>query len=59
MTSVTKPLGKISRLGFLAGQMQVPDDFDRMAREEIEQLLAGSIREDAPVDPQPPLATDD
>ncbi|RUV36042.1 type II toxin-antitoxin system prevent-host-death family antitoxin [Mesorhizobium sp. M7A.F.Ca.MR.148.00.0.0] len=27
------------RLGFMAGQFSVPDDFDRMGGEEIEQLF--------------------
>lgn len=27
------------RLGFLAGQVQVPDDFDTMGSQEIEQLF--------------------
>jgi len=29
------------RLGFMNGQIQVPDDFDNMGREEIEQLFRG------------------
>ena len=35
------------RLGFMAGQVSVPDDFDRMGREEIEELFgpeSGSSR---------------
>lgn len=47
-----KPLVKVSRLdapdttrmkrlGFMAGQIAVPDDFDRMGSEEIEQLFGG------------------
>lgn len=27
------------RLGFMAGQIEVPDDFDRMGQEEIEQMF--------------------
>lgn len=45
-----KPLVKVSRidaedatpkkrLGFMAGQIAVPDDFDRMGREEIKRLF--------------------
>ncbi len=30
------------RLGFLAGEIAVPDDFDRMATGEIEHLFSGS-----------------
>ncbi len=48
-----KPLVKVSRidaptgtqmrrLGFMAGQISVPDDFDQMGGEEIEQLFGGS-----------------
>lgn len=33
---------QIRRLGFMAGQISVPDDFDRMNSGEIEQLFAGS-----------------
>ena len=30
---------QVRRLGFLAGQIKVPDDFDRMGSTEIEQLF--------------------
>lgn len=33
--------GNIRRLGFMQGQGSVPDDFDAIARDEIEQLFAG------------------
>ena len=45
-----KPLVKASaldapsaqqRLGFLAGEIEVPEDFDRMAKREIEAMFAG------------------
>lgn len=29
------------RLGFMAGEFSVPDDFDRMGSEEIERLFSG------------------
>jgi prevent-host-death family protein len=29
------------RLGFMLGDISVPDDFDRMGEEQIEQLLGG------------------
>jgi prevent-host-death family protein len=32
---------KIRRLGFMQGQGTVPDDFDDIARDEIEQMFAG------------------
>ena len=34
------PVGsQVKRLGFMAGQIVVPDDFDRMGQDEIEQLF--------------------
>lgn len=32
-----------NRLGFLAGQVQVPDDFDTMGSAEIEQLFGATV----------------
>ncbi len=31
--------GEMRRVGFLSGQVSVPDDFDRMGSEEIEALF--------------------
>ena len=31
--------GEVRRLGFLAGRVKVPDDFDRMGEEEIGRLF--------------------
>jgi hypothetical protein len=31
--------GKTRRIGFLEGQIAVPEDFDRMGADEIEQLF--------------------
>ncbi|MCH4810135.1 type II toxin-antitoxin system Phd/YefM family antitoxin [Vreelandella neptunia] len=33
--------GQQKRLGFLAGQFKVPDDFDRMGQEEIAEMFGG------------------
>jgi prevent-host-death family protein len=33
--------GQVRRLGFMAGQITVPDDFDRMGSGEIELLFDG------------------
>jgi prevent-host-death family protein len=33
--------GQVRRLGFLAGRIDVPDDFDRMGSGEIERMFAG------------------
>jgi prevent-host-death family protein len=33
--------GQVRRLGFMAGQITLPDDFDRMGSKEIEQLFSG------------------
>ena len=30
---------KVRRLGFLQGEISVPDDFDRMGREQIEEMF--------------------
>jgi|SRR5580704_9156114 hypothetical protein len=38
----TPEAGQVRRLGFMAGQIEVPDDFDRMGEAEIEQLFGGS-----------------
>ncbi len=43
VTALDSPTGaQIRRLGFLAGQIAVPEDFDQMGRAEIEQLFAGA-----------------
>lgn len=34
--------GQIWRLGFMAGRIAVPDDFDRMGSVEIERLFFGA-----------------
>jgi prevent-host-death family protein len=33
--------GQVRRLGFLAGRISVPDDFDRMGSAEIDRLFGG------------------
>ena len=41
VTALGTPTGaQIRRLGFMAGQIVVPDDFDQMGRDEIEQIFA-------------------
>jgi antitoxin (DNA-binding transcriptional repressor) of toxin-antitoxin stability system len=40
VTALDSPVaGKIRRIGFLAGRIKVPDDFDRMGSAEIEKLF--------------------
>jgi prevent-host-death family protein len=40
--SLTSPEpSQVRRLGFMAGQITVPDDFDQMGRDEIEQMFGG------------------
>lgn len=34
--------GQVKRLGFMTGQITVPDDFDQMGSGEIEQLFDGA-----------------
>jgi prevent-host-death family protein len=35
--------GKVRRLGFMAGRIAVPDDFDLMGSAEIERLFGGNV----------------
>ena len=40
VTALSAPAGsQIRRLGFMAGQFSVPDDFDSMGKEEIERTF--------------------
>jgi prevent-host-death family protein len=40
VTAIDAPLGGAGcRLGFMSGQIAVPDDFDRMGETEIERLF--------------------
>lgn len=40
VTALSAPIGAdVKRLGFMAGQISVPDDFDRMGEAEIERLF--------------------
>jgi len=42
VTALGAPVGaQVKRLGFIAGQVSVPDDFDRMGEEEIERIFIG------------------
>ncbi len=42
VTALSAPTGaQIRRLGFMEGQISVPDDFDRMGKEEIERIFGG------------------
>jgi prevent-host-death family protein len=44
VTSLDTPMtGQVRRLGFMKGQIAVPDDFDRMGTIEIERLFGGNI----------------
>jgi prevent-host-death family protein len=43
VTPLSTPLGaEVRRLGFMAGYISVPDDFDTMGQEEIDELFGGS-----------------
>ena len=37
----TPTAGETRRVGFMAGQVSVPEDFDRMGSDEIEKLFGG------------------
>jgi prevent-host-death family protein len=42
VTALGAPIGaQVRRLGFMAGQISVPDDFDQMGKEEIERIFGG------------------
>jgi prevent-host-death family protein len=42
VTALSAPTGaQVRRLGFMVGQISVPDDFDQMCKEEIEQMFGG------------------
>jgi prevent-host-death family protein len=42
VTALSAPIGaQVRRRGFMAGQISVPDDFDRMGQEEIERIFGG------------------
>jgi prevent-host-death family protein len=40
--ALSAPTGaEVRRLGFMAGQISVPEDFDRMGSKEIEEIFGG------------------
>jgi prevent-host-death family protein len=42
VTALGAPIGaQVRRLGFMAGQISVPEDFDQMGKEEIERIFSG------------------
>jgi antitoxin (DNA-binding transcriptional repressor) of toxin-antitoxin stability system len=42
VSPIDTPTGdQMQRLGFMAGQIKVPADFDRMGEDEIEQMFGG------------------
>ena len=42
VTALNAPVGtQVRRLGFMAGQVSVPDDFNRMGADEIEHIFGG------------------
>lgn len=43
VTALETPTGKeVRRLGFLAGQFSVPDDFDTLGDNEVERMFGGA-----------------
>ena len=42
MSLDTPVAGQVRRLGFMVGQIAVPDDFDQMGSAEIERLFGGN-----------------
>ncbi len=50
VTALNSPeSGQVKRLGFMAGQITVPDDFDAMGSAEIELLFSGTSNDRAAV----------
>jgi prevent-host-death family protein len=45
VTALDAPM-PMKRIGFLAGQIEVPDDFDTMHAEEIERMFNGEYGRD-------------
>ena len=44
VTALSAPTGaQVRRLGFMAGQISVPDDFDQMGRDEIEHIFGAGV----------------
>ena len=43
VVAVDLPLGKERRLGFMSGQMSIPDDFDTMGASEISKLFGDDL----------------
>ena len=42
ISSEKKPAAR--KIGFMAGKISVPDDFDSMGKKEIEELFYGGVR---------------
>lgn len=43
VTALSTPIGsQVRRLGFMSGEISVPDDFDRMGAEEIGEIFGSS-----------------
>lgn len=44
VTALSSPIGgEVKRLGFMTGQISVPDDFDQMGREQFERIFGGGL----------------
>ena len=42
--ALNAPTGsQVRRLGFMAGHICVPDDFDQMGKDEIEEMFGGEV----------------
>ncbi len=42
VTAIDSPeVGQQKRIGFMAGEFKVPDDFDRMGQDEIAKMFGG------------------
>jgi prevent-host-death family protein len=44
VTALSAPVGtQVRRVGFMQGQISVPDDFDQMGRDEIERIFGTGV----------------
>jgi prevent-host-death family protein len=44
VTALSSPIGaEVRRLGFMAGQISLPEDLDHMGREKIERIFRGGV----------------
>lgn len=43
VVALDAPIGKGKRLGFMAGQFSIPEDFDKMGQSDIQKFFGGDL----------------